>query len=328
MKLSARPLGVVVATAAVLAGGAARADDPPEATEAPAAAEEATDGAGQDESCDGDGLECSVATDAGTDEPAGESADAATEAGAAGAKIAIDPDAEPSAAVLVEHETPSPDEPVGCGYDCRPSDGGSFQLYGAGGYLALRDLKLYLAPGETEPDVLVDRALRVDGDGRYFGGGMRITAEGDHLRGGIDFDVFGFTGPELRHEALTPGFHATPRHLTGMNLMAFFGAEADYAPVHPYGEVWLGGQIVALDVALEHDTFGALGSASYLAFAAGFGPRVGILFELERDLHADLAAMGTIVGDAPRFGLTFGLAYFEGDRPDEDARCSGMACLE
>src|SRR5262245_13839387 len=98
-------------------------------------------------------------------------------------------------------------------------------------YAAIASLdndELGVLTDSDEPDVLVDKNLRLDGRGAFIGGGFRGTIQGGSgVRGGLGLNVFGMQGLELVHDPLARGVSIELGDATGVGVEAFFGKAFD-----------------------------------------------------------------------------------------------------
>lgn len=182
------------------------------------------------------------------------------------------------------------------------------------GFGGVSSLDQGLRAGSDEPDLLASRAPRVEGNGGFGGGALRILAVIDRYRFTFEEGVFGLGGAryELGGAPLPAGFSSDAGKAWGAHFEGSVGRQFDLGgPVSPYAELCAGISITVVGLNLRSATYGFLGDTSYSQVRPLLAPRIGAIYRLGHDGFVDVGASSDLLGPE-RFGVSVALGVWLG----------------
>lgn len=165
----------------------------------------------------------------------------------------------------------------------------------------------------TEPDLLASRSPRLEGNGGFAGGALRILAVLDRYRFTFEEGVYGLAGARYRLDGapLPAGFSSDADKAWGAHFEVSAGRQFDLGPVSPYAELRAGMSFSVASVNLRSTSYGFLGVTSYTKLHLLIAPRIGAIYRLGRETFVDVGASADLTGPE-RFGVSVALGVWLG----------------
>ncbi|MEZ4444198.1 MAG: hypothetical protein R3B72_34315 [Polyangiaceae bacterium] len=152
------------------------------------------------------------------------------------------------------------------------------------------DFGLGAGPGDELPDVLVDRALTLDGTTWMAGGGARLGYQSSGgFRIGLGVGAARLGRLELDHEPLPSGVSVELKGGTLMSNQLWLGKAFDAKVVFPYVDAAFLFNVVLAEVDVSVAELGTVGQSDLMAFSFGIAPRLGVFVPVDRDWFFDFS---------------------------------------
>jgi len=189
----------------------------------------------------------------------------------------------------------------------------SFQLFGQTVMASLDEFGLHSAIGVDDPDPLVDKDLRLDGDGSLLGAGFRGTIQvRDGWRIGLGGSFAALDGVQLLHEPLQDGVRVALGNALAVGIETSLGKAFDLAPVYPYLDLRTVVHVVSAQIGLGTDEYGFVGATPYNVVSFTLAPRLGLFVPIDDMLFLDVSGQYGMFG-IERAGLFAGFGVWTGD---------------
>jgi hypothetical protein len=163
-------------------------------------------------------------------------------------------------------------------------------IYASGGVVQARDIGLFVAASDEQPDPLRDAELSLVGVGGSAGLSTRPFYQwSDGFRISGSFTVDAFEGLRVQKVGGTPGSSVDSPSGAVFALEGAGGKAFDAGWSYPYVDVGLAGQMIVVDVPLRLSGIGRVGSTGYLGGGAAPFVRAGWWIPIDRDFYLDVA---------------------------------------
>lgn len=189
----------------------------------------------------------------------------------------------------------------------------SLMLFGEAVMASLDEFGLHSAIGVDDPDPLVDKDLRLDGDGSLLGAGFRGTIQHDEgWRLALGGSFASLQGVDLLHKPLRNGVRVAVGDIVAVGIETSLGKGFDLDPIYPYLDLRTVVHVVSAQIGLDTDEYGFVGATPYNVVSFTLAPRLGAFVPIDDVFFLDVAGQYGMFG-IERAGLFVGFGVWTGD---------------